>query len=245
MLVKSKIKYIQSLSHKKQRDEDRLFIAEGPKIINELLNEPATRAVELFALDEWLNAHPEHAGYTTAVDAASLQRISALSTPNLVLGIFEVPVWPAFDGRGKISLLLNSIQDPGNLGTIIRCADWFGIEQVICSADCADIFNSKVVQATMGSVARVRVHYADLLETINAFTGVELFAATLNGTSIDQLDAVNEALVLIGNESRGISPELMELANKKITIQRRGKAESLNAAVATGIILHALTTKLR
>lgn len=133
--------------------------------------------------------------------------------------------------------MLDTIQDPGNLGTIIRCADWFGVNQIICSQDCVDVFNPKVVQSTMGSICRVQVIYEDLLSFIRANSKVPIYAATLNGYDISSQPAIQTGIILIGNESKGIGAELISMANHHITIPKRGKAESLNAAVATGIIL--------
>ena len=239
--MKSKIKYIQSLSHKKHRDSDKVFIAEGPKIINELLSEPAFEAVQLFAVRSWIDSYTgNHLHSITEVDEQQLERISFLSTPNQVLGIFRMPDPAEFDPGNKISILLSNIQDPGNMGTIIRCADWFGIEQIVCSIDCVDAFNPKVVQATMGSIARVKVIYQPLEEIIRKHPTVQVLAATLNGKNVKEMQQVKEAMLLIGNESRGIPDELLQLPHEKITIAKKGQAESLNAALATAIILHSI-----
>ena len=241
MLVKSKVKYIQSLSHKKQRDEDRVFIAEGPKIINELLNEKSIEPVEIFALKEWVELHP-HASAATVhtVDHTLLSRLSALATPNQAVGVFRMPENPPFNPASKITILLHNIQDPGNLGTIIRCADWFGVGQVVCSKDCVDVYNPKTIQSTMGSIGRVHVYYDDLASVITRYKNVPVYAATLSGKSLSQVSRLKEGMIMIGNESKGISDELLKLAHHQVTIPRYGKAESLNAAVAAGIILHAL-----
>src|SRR5690349_12093028 len=149
MIVKSKVKYINSLGDKKQRDADRVFVAEGPKIINELLDEQSVFPVELFALKEWLDANETLGLAVHEIDEVLLSRLSFLSTPNNVVGIFRMPELPPLDLTNKLSLVLDGIQDPGNLGTIIRCADWFGVDQIICSKDSADVFNPKTVQSTM------------------------------------------------------------------------------------------------
>ena len=241
MVVKSKVKYIQSLSQKKHRESERLFIAEGPKIINELLNDPRMEPVELFAIKSWLHDGALNSRATiTEVDEVQLSRLSQLSTPNQVLGVFRMPEHGAFYPNSTISLLLDNIQDPGNLGTIVRCADWFGVDQVVCSRDCADIYNHKTVQSTMGSISRVKVFYEDLEKIIVDHPSVPVYAATLSGKNIKQMGALKEGMILIGNESRGISDDLIKLAHEQITIPRSGKAESLNAAVATGIILSRL-----
>jgi TrmH family RNA methyltransferase len=238
MVLKSKVKYIQSLSQKKQRDEDGVFIAEGPKIINELLNEKVVELSELFAVKEWM------AGNTNApsskvieVDEIMLSRLSFLTTPNQVIGVFKIPDHGKFTPAGQVSLMLQNIQDPGNMGSIIRCADWFGIKQVVCSLDCVDAFNPKTVQATMGSIARVKVFNEDLSVILNAHKNIPVYAATLSGKNIDECKKISEGIIIIGNESKGISDEIMKLSTEKITIPRKGNAESLNAAVATGIIL--------
>jgi TrmH family RNA methyltransferase len=239
MLVKTQVKYIQSLSQKKLRDEEGVFVAEGPKIVEELLEAGNTDPVQLYAEESWIRKQaflPQNTVQT--VSPADLERISFLQTPHQVLGIFRKPAFPpGLSLRNKISLMLDTIQDPGNLGTIIRCADWFGISTVICSRDSADVFNPKVVQSTMAGIARVRVLYEDLPAFLQQHSDIPVYAATLNGTPLPKLGQVKEGILLIGNESKGISNELLEMSRHKVTIPRIGKAESLNAAVATGIIL--------
>ena len=139
--------------------------------------------------------------------------------------------------KGNLSLVLDAIRDPGNMGTIIRLADWFGIKNIFCSMDCADIYNPKVVQATMGSITRVRVEYTDLQTLLQKNNDVRIYASVLNGRDITKMEKLNEGIIVIGNESNGIRDEILKLANVQITIPGKGKAESLNAAVATGIIL--------
>ena len=139
--------------------------------------------------------------------------------------------------KERISLVLDAIQDPGNLGTIIRIADWFGISQIICGTGCADIYNSKVVQATMGSIARVNVFYTDLPVWLKQRSGVRIYATMLEGKDVTKMSTIKEGLIIIGNESIGIDKEVLQYSNEKISIPRKGNAESLNAAVATGIIL--------
>jgi TrmH family RNA methyltransferase len=243
MLVKSQVKYIQSLSQKKQRDKEGVFVAEGPKIINELLQADNIKPQQIFAVREWieLQANAIDSGIVE-VSQSELERISILQTPNQVTGIFKKPQFPAgIRLKNKISLMLDTIQDPGNMGTILRCADWFGIELIICSADCADIFNPKVVQATMGSISRVQVCYEDLPAFLKQHADIPVYAATLDGNDINQHSSIKEGIILIGNEAKGISESLLSASMHRITIPKRGKAESLNAAVATGIILSRLT----
>jgi TrmH family RNA methyltransferase len=238
MLIKSQVKYIQSLSHKKLRDSEGVFVAEGPKLINELLSAQLP-LLQLYAVKEWIEAqHQQTPVPVTEIPAADLERISLLQTPNQVLGIFKKPAFTANrPERNKVSLMLDTIQDPGNLGTIIRCADWFGISHIFCSTDCADAYNPKVVQATMGSIARVQVGYGSLPEWLAQEPGLPTYAAVLEGTDLRQLPSIKEGIIIIGNESKGISPAVLALCKNRITIPRYGQAESLNAAVATGIIL--------
>ena len=240
MLTKSKLKYIQSLSQKKQRDDANAFIAEGPKLIKELL-ECAPQAIqEIFALKVWVEENQKFLtkNLVAEISEKELERISLLSTPNKVVAIVK-----KFDSgktiitKDRIILALDTIQDPGNFGTIIRTADWFGVEQIVCSPDCADMYNSKVVQATMGSIARVKIFYTDLEKWLVSVKDARIYAAVLEGQDISFMKKINEGIILIGNESKGISDEILRLANNKITIPKKGKAESLNAAVATGIIL--------
>lgn len=240
MLVKLKIKYIQTLGQKKFREEEGVFIAEGPKLVAELLQAEQVHVKEVFALEDWISDNRAALGETTVTEitAAELERISQLTTPNKVLAIvkqFDIP--GPVEAKGKISLVLDNIQDPGNLGTIIRIADWFGIEQVICSPGTADVYNSKVVQATMGSIARVKVFYTDLNKWLKEQKDIPVYAAVLDGQDVTGMKKITEGIILVGNESKGISDEIMDRATTRITIPRKGKAESLNAAVATGIIL--------
>jgi RNA methyltransferase, TrmH family len=243
MLVKSQVKYIQSLSQKKQRDAEGVFVAEGPKLINELLCANNIQPVQIYAVPEWIKANPvKDPGIITEVSEAELPRLSFLQTSNQVTGIFKKPVFPGnIQLQQKISLLLDAIQDPGNMGSIIRCADWFGIELVIAGTECADVFNPKVVQATMGSISRVQVVYAEPEQLLEQHAGIPVYASTLDGTDLSKLPALKEGVIIIGNESKGIRESLLALSQHRITIPRRGTAESLNAAVATGIILAKLT----
>ena len=250
MLVKSQVKYIQSLSQKKLRDEEGVFVAEGPKIINELLQMWNLELRHLYATSDWINSQPAipanartKAANPIEISATELERISFLQTPNQVLGIFKKPVFSQSTPlQDSLSLMLDTIQDPGNLGTILRCADWFGVRRVICSKDSADVFNPKVVQSTMGSIARVEVSYEDLPAFLQKNSQLPVYAAALKGTPLRELGTIDKGIILIGNESKGISNELLELAKNKITIPRKGEAESLNAAVATGIILSHITS---
>ena len=243
MINKTHTKYIQSLHHKKFRDEYGVFIAEGPKVVLELLDSREFVCKQLIALESWLlqneNNLAVHGGIEIfSVKDFELEKISMLTTAHSVLAIFEQNKAQApADIKQKLTLVLDNIQDPGNIGTIIRTADWFGVDNIICSQGCADRYNPKVVQSTMGSLARVNVFYTDITDWLQQNTTVKKYAAALDGKNINTLKNTAEGIVIIGNEGRGISESVMELVNEKITIPKIGEAESLNAAVATGIIL--------
>jgi len=246
MFNKTHTKYIQSLHHKKFRDEYGVFIAEGIKVVLELLHSRAFTCLQLFALEEWLAANEkklqQYAGIELIpVKDFELEKISLLTTPNTLLAVFKKKTTASTAViKEKITLALDTIQDPGNFGTIIRTADWFGVENIICSPACADMYNPKVVQSTMGSLARVNIIYADLAEWLFKNRGVKKYAAALDGNKITDLKKLKEAILIIGNEGKGISDAVLKLADEKITIPKIGEAESLNAAVATGIILAAV-----
>ena len=240
MLSKTQVKYIQSLGQKKSRDEEELFIAEGPKIIEEFLTNQRVRIRQIFALKSWVDVNGNKAGniQVTEIDEIDLEKISQLKTPNLALAVVEkFKVNESPDLKSKITLALDTIQDPGNMGTIIRIADWFGVENIICSNDCADIYNSKVVQSTMGSIARVNIFYTDVQSWLAQNTAITSYATALSGKPVNTIEKLKEGIIIIGNESKGVSDGVFDLAKEKISIPRIGEAESLNAAVATGIIL--------
>ncbi|RAJ87528.1 TrmH family RNA methyltransferase [Chitinophaga dinghuensis] len=240
MLSKAQIKYIQSLQHKKNRQKSSQYIAEGDKIVQELiLAGMPVKAV--YATADWVEQHaaalgklPADAVYT--VEAHVLKQLSALTTPNRAMALLDMPeVTYIVPVSGQLVLALEAIQDPGNMGTIIRIADWFGISQIICSPDCVDVYNPKTIQATMGSIARVRIVETDIKEMLTQ-TSIPSYAATLHGKDITEYSRLTEGILLIGNEGRGLSEEVIAASTHKITIPRVGGAESLNAAVATGII---------
>jgi len=240
MLVKQKVKYIQTLGQKKFRQEEGLFIAEGPKLVAELLAATPAAVTEIYALKAWAEENKKILvkAAVTEITERELEIISQLTTPNKVLALvkqYDTGIMPVANNR--ITIALDNIQDPGNLGTIIRIADWFGAEQIICSIGSADVYNPKVVQSTMGSIARVKVYYTNLEEWLRSQKNIPVYAASLAGQNVMAMKKVNEAIIIIGNESKGISESVAALATAKITIPQKGKAESLNAAVAAGIIL--------
>jgi TrmH family RNA methyltransferase len=235
MISKNEIKYIQSLSDKKTRDEEEVFIAEGTKLVNELLNGNIV-VKKIYALEEWLKYHQE-LNNVTIVNETELKRISGQQTPKQVLAIVQKKkTSPAPQLRGAVTLVLDGIQDPGNLGTIIRIADWFGIAQIVAAMDTADLYNPKVVQSTMGSILRVDIWYNELptfLKTVQ----LPIYGALLQGSSIYTTRQITEGIIVIGNEAQGIRENVLPFIKHAITIPSKGRAESLNAAVATGIIL--------
>ncbi len=243
MLSKTHTKYIQSLQHKKLRDEYGVFLAEGPKVVMDLLNSRKFICKEIFALTTWIEEHSKQLLgqrdlVITAVADFELQKISSLSTANTVLAVFEKRKQNLeINFAGKITLALDTIQDPGNLGTIIRIADWFGVEHIICSIGCADMYNAKVVQSTMGSLGRVNIVYTDLVLWLQKNKKIKIYSASLEGEDVKKTGKLKEGILIIGNEANGVSDEVMKLVNEKITIPKIGEAESLNAAVAAGIIL--------
>jgi RNA methyltransferase, TrmH family len=243
MLSKNEHKYIQSLCHKKHRDEEKLFIAEGPKLAEELL-QSNFEIKHVYATKQWLETQSVLHVPITEITEAELTRISNLQTPHQVFVIAkqkELTKEPAF--KDNLTIVLDGIQDPGNMGTIIRIADWFGIKQIIASEDSVEIYNPKVVQSTMGSICRVDVWYKELAEIITN-VDVPVYGALLNGENIYKTNNVKEGVLVIGNESKGIREPLKSKITHPVTIPRVGGAESLNAGVATGIIVGCLVNSV-
>lgn len=239
MLSKAQIKYITGLQHKKYRQKFGQFIAEGDKMVRELL-EAGSGVKTVFATREWLVEHRELAEKATGIEVLEvtpevLRQLSSLSAPNQAVALADIPPARDFVPEG-VSLALETIQDPGNLGTMIRIADWFGIRQLVCSPDCADAYNAKTIQATMGSFLRVNVVIRDIPQFLQKHASLPSYAATLHGDDITRTPKVETGIILIGNESRGLSEETLRHCSHHITIPRIGHAESLNAAVAAGII---------
>jgi RNA methyltransferase, TrmH family len=241
MLVKSQVKYIQSLGHKKFRDADGVFVAEGPKIVSELLQADHFTLKHCFATENWIASNQAaiqgREQFLVSINENELERISFLTSPNQVLAVFEKPVFQTWQKPIGLTLMLDTIQDPGNLGTILRTADWFGVKRIVCSPDTVDVFSPKVIQSAMGSIIRVELMYTDLIAFIKENSGIPVYATSLDGEDLENKIQLTNAFLLMGNESRGISPALENLAFKRFRIPRRGGAESLNVAVATGIVL--------
>jgi len=240
----TKVKLLRSLQQKKFRQKYHFFVAEGPKICGEALTNDSLDIVEIFALPDWLDSNTamaqKYQASITVVSAKEWKKISSLKTPNLVLILAKIPDLTVNHSliREGTHLFCDGIQDPGNLGTIIRIADWFGISSVTLSEGCVDPFNSKCVQSTMGSILRVPVKILsfDAPKYFSSFP--EVYGAVMEGKDIYETDLKTNALYVIGNESKGVSDKVKDNCSRFISIPRfnNSNAESLNAAVATGII---------
>ncbi len=235
MVVKSIIKLIKSLQQKKYRNEHQLFVVEGKKSVEELLDSDfkcygVYHTAENDLIDSYSKAE--------LVSAKELAQMSSLTTPPGILGVFHFPkpTTPVFDDW---SLVLDDIRDPGNLGTIIRLCDWFGIRQLICSKQTVDCFNPKTLQATMGSISRVQIHYVDLKEFLTQ-SELPIYGAFMDGDSIYKAKLPQKGLLVMGNEANGISEAVQKLISQRICIPsyRESSTESLNVAMATGILLN-------
>ena len=245
-ISKNQIKFIHQLEQKKFRRREGLFVAEGTKVVGDLLTHFQPHS--LFATNEWLKDHSTAISHLpsaiTEVTDEELRRLSFLQHPQQVLALFSIPsTAPAsfslFTSHFSLSLALDGIQDPGNLGTIIRIADWFGIEQIFCSDDTVDAWNPKVVQATMGSIARVNIIYINLSEFLDTLPAdFPVYGTLLDGDNIYTQPLTPHGLIVMGNEGNGISPEIRQKVNRRLLIpsyRTDDTAESLNVAIATAI----------
>jgi RNA methyltransferase, TrmH family len=235
MLSKNQIKLITSLQQKKYRKQYQLFFAEGIKVIEELLRSK-------YELQSLFVTEPLDFKVATdkihTISPAELKKISALTTPNNCLAVFKIPI-EKFSLKEGLLVALDDVRDPGNLGTIIRLCDWFGVEQLVCSPETVDIYNPKVVQATMGSIGRVAVLYTDLVPFLET-TSLPVFGTFMDGENIYKQDLPTNAILIMGNEANGISNEVAQCITSKLAIPRFGQlqqTESLNVATATAIIL--------
>lgn len=235
MISRNDIKYIQSLCHKKFRQQEDLFIAEGPKVVDELLQSDYW-VKNIYATRDWIAQNTEKKMAAIEITDIELGRISALQTPHQVLAVVERKQPAVVQFNNQWTLMLDAIQDPGNLGTIIRIADWFGIKNIICSEDTAELYNPKVIQSTMGSFVRVNLSYQPLSEVLEK-ANVPVYGAVLNGENVYTSGKQQEGILIIGNEGKGMRKELLPFVTHPVTIPRMGGAESLNAGVATGIII--------
>lgn len=243
MLSKRQLKLIRSLALKKHRDETRLFVAEGAKVVGDLM--PHFDCAFLGMTVDFARRHPGFEGDETAeLTQAELERASFLQTPRDVIAVFHQPQTQT-EGleklpQGELCLALDAVQDPGNLGTIIRIADWFGVSHVFCSPTTADVFATKVVQATMGALARVRAHYVDLPAFLKKLEGSSpVYGTFLDGTDLYSVPLSRQGIIVMGNEGNGISPAVEPLVTQRLFIPSyppgQPTSESLNVAVATAV----------
>lgn len=235
MVSKNQIKRITSLLQKKYRKQEQLFFVEGVKGVQELLDSNF-ELVELFTTNSELFSVDKSKVY--AITESELLKISALTTPNTCLALFKIPAAVSFEEKGLL-VALDDVRDPGNLGTIIRLCDWFGIKTLFCSEESVDVYNPKVVQATMGSISRVNVIYGNL-EQLLTTTKLPVFGTFMDGKNIYKETLPNEGIIVMGNEANGISKPIENLISERIAIPRFGDlqaTESLNVATATAIIL--------
>jgi len=238
MLSKAKVKFITSLREKKHRLLHKLFIAEGPKVISDLINAKHPLHSLYITDKESHNLSSEINDRVIGIDEKDLKKISNLKTPNVSLGIFQIKEVSAIKINGPI-IALESIRDPGNLGTIIRTCDWFGIKHILCSKDSVDCYNQKVIQSTMGSISRVEIHYVNLINQLKESQN-PIFIADLTGNPIAETSFPTNPIIVFGNEANGISDEMKSIASKKITIPKKGGAESLNLSSSVAIVLSGL-----
>lgn len=236
-ITKNQLKHVRNLKQKKYRQEFGEFIVEGEKNVAELI-ESRLEITSLFATQDWIPHNTSES--VIRITNKELSQMSSLSSPNRVLAVAKIPKQEfsiAQISKG-ITLVLNEINDPGNLGTIIRTADWFGVKNIICSPNSVDCYNTKVVQSTKGSIAHVSVHYLDLESVLKEYKN-PVFAADMEGERLTKnFESPKNCIVMMGSESHGIPKEMVKHVTHKLTIPRTGKAESLNVAIATSIFLH-------
>ncbi|MCE2743586.1 MAG: RNA methyltransferase [Fluviicola sp.] len=233
-LSKNKIKWIRSFQLKKNRDEADVFIVEGEKMIQELI-EYYPQSIDFLCVTKESDHFSKNNSLVNAVATTEeLKSISSMKNPNKSLAVVKKLSLPATDSPFKI--VLDNIQDPGNMGTILRLADWFNVKEIICSHETVDIYNPKVVQASMGAIFRIPVTYCNLETYLSNYKG-PIFGALLEGQNIYKQKLIPEGLLILGNEGNGISEKIKPFISDPITIPRFGKAESLNVSIATGILL--------
>lgn len=235
MVVKSNIKLIKSLQLKKHRMEQKLFVVEGVKSVLELLHSKL-KLKSLYVTQELQETFSQW--NPTLISASDLQKMSGLKTAAGVLGVFHQKEARSIEEKDWL-VVLDDVRDPGNLGTIIRLCDWFGIQQLVCSTSSVDCYNQKVLQATMGSISRVSIHYTDLVPFLKN-TKLPIFGAFMEGTRIQNCSLPKEGILVMGNEANGVSQEVNACISEKISIPSHpnSSTESLNVAMATGILLH-------
>lgn len=242
MITKNQIKHIRSLQTHKFRQIHRQYVVEGEKMLKELLSSEQN-ILHLFALQEWIDSNEkilsEKNIQCDLINEAELKNISSLTTPNKVLAVVAMPenIFSEKNISEGLYIGLENLQDPGNMGTIVRSAEWFGVKAIFCTENTVDIYNPKVVQASMGSVFRLPVIYTNLEKLLQKHEEIESYAAVLGGKNVYETTFSKNAILLIGNESKGLSAEIVRHCKYQITIPSFGKAESLNAAVACSVLL--------
>lgn len=237
MLSKAQIKFIQSLHDKKNRMQQQLYIAEGTKIAREIIESASTQIHSIYATELYNKSTvlPSVPCYT--ISEKELKQISQLQTPNHVIIVLKMPIQaPIVLNNTKRYIALDNIKDPGNLGTIIRSAEWFGIDTIICDSTCVDYTNVKVIMSSMGSFLRVRIWYCNLKKILSENKHLPIMGATLQGENVYETKLPNSGILCIGSESHGISDDISTFLTHKIHIPAYGKAESLNASVACAVI---------
>jgi RNA methyltransferase, TrmH family len=248
MLSKSQIKKLRSLQRKKERKSLGLYIVEGKKIVEEILQMNPSW-FEVFATSNWFDQHKQLVDLENSflISDKELAQVSTLKTPNEVLLVLKQCTEIDFSvvKSAQLVLALDGIKDPGNMGTIIRLADWFGVQHILCTSDSVDQYNPKTVQSAMGSINRVQLHYGDLKDMLSALESHAVYACDLDGDSIYTTSFEKQSILLMGSESHGISNDILNLVNKKITIPTFSKSgiDSLNVATATAIVLSEFRSK--
>jgi TrmH family RNA methyltransferase len=234
MISKNRIRFINALSQKKQRIENNRFIIEGEKMVQEAIQWIPNLIENIYSTSEFDLSNSNYNGLLDEISPKELKEISTLTTPNKALAICKIPDNKRIDS--SLIICLDGIQDPGNMGTILRLADWFGIKDVVCSKNTVDCYNPKVLQATMGAIFRVHVHYVDLNDFLSN-TELPIYGALLEGENLFTKNYERKGIIVLGNEGNGISEDIKKHVQRAITIPRFGEAESLNVATAGAIIL--------
>ena len=248
MLSKNQLKRLRGLQRKKERVNSGLFVVEGKKIVAEIL-QSSTTYVELYATSNWFENNPTFLNKDNSYELSDrdLGQVSSLKTPNEVLLVLKQKSLTSFDvvSNEVLVLALDAVNDPGNLGTIIRLADWFGVQHILCTSNTVDQYNPKTVQSAMGSINSVQIHYGDLGEMLSNLKSHTIYASDLNGDSIYTTSFAEKSVILMGSESHGISEEILSIVNKKITIPTFSVSgvDSLNVATATAIVLSEFRSK--
>lgn len=240
------VKWVHSLEKKKVRQEEQCFVVEGKKCVSDTIRNFKVR--HLFVTTNYEGELLKEAVVVTKVQ---MERMSMLKTPTDVLAVYEIPDWDFSleELRGNLTLALDNVQDPGNLGTIIRIADWFGVRNIICGEGTVDAYNPKVVQATMGAISRVRLHYVALSDFFEKAKGVPVYGTFLDGVDLYDVEVANEGIIVMGNEGNGISPDLEKYMTNRLLIppypSNVETSESLNVGMATAVILSEFRRRMR